>query len=86
MQILTARISLSALLLGLVCASSIATAATFTQTGTAFTATGSISTAVKLLVWTPVPCTVALTGQVAADGSSATITSATFTGNALCGV
>ncbi|WP_143495484.1 protein activator [Pseudomonas sp. PE-S1G-1] len=86
MQSLTTRISLTALLLGLAFTSSMTHAASFAQAGAVFTATGSISTAVKLLVWTPVPCTVALTGKVASDGSSATITGATFTGNALCGV
>src|SRR5476651_2832769 len=72
------RVSLTALLIGLACTSSMASAATFAQAGTSFTATGSIATAVKLLVFTPVPCNLALTGQVAADGSSASITGATF--------
>lgn len=79
MQSVSSRISLAALLLGVVFTSSMATAATFAQAGTAFTTTGSISTAVKMLAWTPVPCNLTLTGQVAADGSHATITGATFT-------
>ncbi|WP_139372514.1 hypothetical protein [Pseudomonas fluorescens] len=67
-------------------ASCMANAVTFAPAGAAFTASGSIATAVKLLAWTPIPCTMTLSGHVAPDGSSATITSATFMGNALCGV
>ncbi len=75
----TTRGFLTALLIGLACTSSRVSAATFAQAGTSFTATGSIATAVKRLVFTPVPCNLALTGHVAADGSSASITGATFT-------
>lgn len=86
MQHVIPRISLAAVLLGLVFGSSMVSAATFAQAGAAFNATGTIATGIKPLVWTPIPCSIALTGQVAADGSSATITGATFTGNALCNI
>ncbi|WP_133257350.1 MULTISPECIES: protein activator [unclassified Pseudomonas] len=86
MQSLKKAALLGSMLLTLSGASSMASAATFAQAGAAFTASGTIATAVKLLAWTPVPCTMTLSGQVAADGSSATINSATFTGNALCGI
>lgn len=79
MQSVTQRIFPAGLLLVLAMASSMSNAATFAQPGTSFSTTGSIATAVKLLAWTPIPCSIALSGQVAADGSSATITGATFT-------
>ncbi len=86
MQSLKKTALLGSMLFTLGAVSSTAGAATFAQAGAAFTASGSIATAVKLLVFTPVPCTMTLSGQVAADGSSASITGATFTGNALCGI
>ncbi|WP_426177183.1 hypothetical protein [Pseudomonas sp. TWRC1-2] len=86
MQSLKKTALLGSMLFTLGAVSSTAGAATFAPAGAAFTASGSIATAVKLLVFTPVPCTMTLSGQVAADGSSASITGATFTGNALCGI
>ncbi|MFL1386271.1 hypothetical protein ACI77F_01185 [Pseudomonas tritici] len=79
MQSVSPRITYAGLLFALAITSTMSNAATFAQPGTSFTTTGSIATAVKLLAWTPVPCSMALSGQVSADGSSATITGATFT-------
>ncbi|TRX76564.1 alkane oxidation protein activator PraB [Pseudomonas mangiferae] len=77
----------SATALVLCAAASAVSAATIAPAGASFTAPGTITVRSPASLQQPVTCNITFTGKVAANGSSASITSATVSGsNSLCKV